>query len=87
MAGKPLTQAEVGQLPQGAEIVVTWSGGNGPHHYHVLIDKWGDRYAVGLKWVMECAFLSATPELSIWRLAHGLDGVGPTQPYTQVWRA
>lgn len=28
-----LTQDELEQLPDGTEIVVTWSGGNGPHRY------------------------------------------------------
>ncbi len=28
-----LTQAEVDALPDGTRIVVTWSGGNGPHEY------------------------------------------------------
>lgn len=30
---KPLTQAEVDALPEGTEIWVKWSGGNGPHRY------------------------------------------------------
>lgn len=28
-----LTQTEVDNLPEEARIVVTWSGGNGPHTY------------------------------------------------------
>lgn len=28
--GDPLTEAEVAELPEGAEVVVIWSGGNGP---------------------------------------------------------
>ena len=33
--GPFLTQQQVDRLPIGAEIVVTWSGGNGPHLYKV----------------------------------------------------
>lgn len=39
----PLTQAEVDALPDGAEIIVTWSGGNGPHRYTVTVDEHGRR--------------------------------------------
>jgi len=31
-----LTVAEILTLKQGEEIVVTWSGGNGPHTYKVV---------------------------------------------------
>lgn len=63
--GTPLTQVEVDLLPEGAHVVVRWSGGNGPFPYTVSRDKWG---AV--------------------RVNNGrdrLDGVGPRQPFTQVW--
>lgn len=33
--GELLTQAQVNNLPDGAEIVVIWAGGNGPHRYSV----------------------------------------------------
>lgn len=32
-----LSQDEVDQLPEGTAIIVTWSGGNGPHRYVVTI--------------------------------------------------
>lgn len=30
-----LSEQEVAQLPEGTRVVVTWSGGNGPHIYSV----------------------------------------------------
>ncbi len=30
-----LTAEQIDALPDGAEVVVTWSGGNGPHRYTV----------------------------------------------------
>ncbi|MER7002224.1 hypothetical protein ABT297_04135 [Dactylosporangium sp. NPDC000555] len=41
--GDRLTAAEIQALPDGAEIMVTWSGGNGPWPYRVLVDRWGGR--------------------------------------------
>lgn len=35
IGGEPLTQDEIDALPGGTEIEVIWSGGNGPHRYHV----------------------------------------------------
>lgn len=32
---KRLTQEECNELPEGTEVVVTWSGGNGPHEYRI----------------------------------------------------
>jgi len=32
-----LTQEEADVLPDGTEIIATWSGGNGPHRYTVHI--------------------------------------------------
>ena len=34
-ASKALTQAEVDALPEGADVWVKWSGGNGPLRYRV----------------------------------------------------
>jgi hypothetical protein len=34
--GDPLTEQEVEQLPQGTEIVIVWSGGNGPHRGRIV---------------------------------------------------
>ena len=50
MSGTPLSQAEVNDLAAGARVLVTWSGGNGPHEYTVQVDKWGNRaaYAFGV---------------------------------------
>lgn len=42
---RALTQAEVDALPDGTRILVTWSGGNGPHEYVVRVID-GRRYAV-----------------------------------------
>lgn len=41
--GDPLTVQQIRDLPDGAEIVVTWSGGNGPWPYRVLVDVTGVR--------------------------------------------
>jgi hypothetical protein len=46
--GEPLTCDEIRSLPDGAEIVVTWDGGNGPHPYRVLVDFEGRRRIEGL---------------------------------------
>jgi len=43
--GDPLTEDEVAELPEGAPITVTWSGGNGPHDYVIAVDCHGTRYA------------------------------------------
>lgn len=39
--GRALTEAEIVALPDGARIVVTWSGGNGPHEYILRRDERG----------------------------------------------
>lgn len=41
--GPPLTAGQIRDLPDGAEIVVTWSGGDGPWPYRVLADTTGQR--------------------------------------------
>lgn len=41
--GDPLTAAQIRELPDGAEITVTWCGGNGPWPYRVLVDFEGQR--------------------------------------------
>src|SRR4051812_26329306 len=33
--GKPLTPQEVAALPDGTEVMVRWTGGNGPHGYKI----------------------------------------------------
>ena len=34
-----LTQAQVDRLPDGAEVEIVWSGGNGPHRYVIHRDE------------------------------------------------
>ena len=41
--GKPLTVTQIQGLPDGAEVVITWSGGNGPWPYRILVDQAGER--------------------------------------------
>ncbi|WP_047892578.1 hypothetical protein [Micromonospora sp. RV43] len=41
--GDPLTVQQIRELPDGAEVVITWDGGNGPHPYRVLVDVEGVR--------------------------------------------
>jgi hypothetical protein len=41
--GEPLDCDQIRELPDGAEVVITWSGGNGPHPYRVLVDRYGER--------------------------------------------
>lgn len=36
-----LTQEQVDALEEGIEVVVTWSGGNGPHVYRIVHTPWG----------------------------------------------
>ena len=35
MSKPPLTQPEIDALPDGTGVIVTWSGGNGPHRYTI----------------------------------------------------
>jgi hypothetical protein len=35
--GEPLTVQQIEALQEGQEVVVTWSGGNGPHPYRVIL--------------------------------------------------
>jgi len=46
--GEPLTDEQIGELPDGAEIVITWCGGNGPWPERVLVDSSGRRLAEGV---------------------------------------
>lgn len=41
--GDPLRPERIAELPDGAEVVITWFGGNGPHPYRVLVDFGGER--------------------------------------------
>jgi len=47
MLPNPLLQAEVDVLPEGTEVEVTWSGGNGPHRYTIVIIN-GQRHAANI---------------------------------------
>lgn len=42
---KPLEREDIDQLPEGTPVTVTWSGGNGPHDYVIVVDRLGYRYA------------------------------------------
>jgi hypothetical protein len=42
--GEPLTVDQISQLADGTEVVVTWSGGNGPWPYLITVDEHGRRY-------------------------------------------
>jgi len=39
---KPLTQSEVDNLPEGTPVTVTWTGGNGPHNYLIVKNRYGE---------------------------------------------
>lgn len=41
--GEPLTCEQIRELPDGAEVVITWCGGNGPDPYRILVDTRGLR--------------------------------------------
>jgi hypothetical protein len=45
-AGAPLSAEDAEHLPEGARVVVIWSGGNGPHEYVIAVDRYGRRYVV-----------------------------------------
>ena len=32
------------QLPEGTRVLITWSGGNGPHKYITRVNRFGARY-------------------------------------------
>ena len=36
-----LTEEQVADLPDGTEVEITWSGGNGPHRYVIQQDERG----------------------------------------------
>jgi hypothetical protein len=73
---EPLTAEEVDQLPDGTSIIVTWSGGNGPHRYVLHVDRWGRRYA---------AVVPEHDPTGAFRTYNPLVGVG-AWPRTRVWR-
>jgi len=65
----PLTQAEVNALPNGAKVLILWSGGNGPHKYTL------QRFAGKL---YTCDEVTGRPQ-------HCVDFVGLEKPFTRVW--
>ncbi|MGC4886675.1 hypothetical protein [Micromonospora sp. DT227] len=46
--GEPLTVQQIRELPDGAEVVITWDGGNGPHPYRILVDYASARHVESL---------------------------------------
>lgn len=43
---EPLTPDEIDALPDGTEVEILWSGGNGPHRYLLVKDERGRSYAL-----------------------------------------
>jgi hypothetical protein len=41
LGGEPLTAGQVEGLPDGTEVEIIWSGGNGPHRYRIQRDRHG----------------------------------------------
>lgn len=70
--GTPLTQEEVDALVAGTKVVITWSGGNGPHEY--TIHK---REGQNTSFVKE-----HNPNAGWWD--GEIDFVGPERPHTIV---
>lgn len=76
---KALTQEEVDALPDGTKVLITWSGGNGPHEYEV-VQKNGLAYA---KWVS--SFMSPILDIRVLDIrVSRIRFVGPKQPFTEV---
>lgn len=44
----PLTVDQIRELPDGAEVVITWSGDNGPWPYRILVNQTGERHVESL---------------------------------------
>jgi len=68
---KYLTQKEVDELPEGTEVIITWSGGNGPHKY--ITGKYdGESYTT---------FVASDEKR---HLGDRIDFVGAEKPFTMV---
>jgi hypothetical protein len=78
-ASEPLSAEDVERLPEGARVVVIWSGGNGPHEYVIAVDRYGRRYA------------GSPPRFAVdpndrMRWYNPLTFVGVERYHTRVWR-
>jgi len=78
--GEPLTAEEVASLAHGTEVVIIWSGGNGPHHYWIWRTPDGMAYARSDS-EDEGEFL----RLSLWK--DPISFVGNQRFHTRVWAA
>lgn len=72
----PLTEDELLALADGTEIVITWSGGNGPHRGIVFVER-GQPYYVPRH---------EDPHGPL-RHYNPITFVGPASPFTRVWLA
>lgn len=70
--GVPLTQEEVDNLSAGTKVVITWTGGNGPHMYEINKRENDDKSYVK----------DHNPNAGWWD--GEIDFVGPEKPYTIV---
>lgn len=76
---EPLSAEEVERLPEGARVVVIWSGGNGPHEYVIAVDERGERYTVSVQYADD-------PNHRM-RWYNPLTFVGVERYHTRVWPA
>lgn len=70
----PLAHDEVRALIEPTPIIVTWSGGNGPHPYTLITDPEGRQYAA-----------PRGDEHGRLRYCNPLEFVGQERFHTQVW--
>src|SRR5712692_2606510 len=70
-----LSMTEIQALPEGARIIVAWSGGNGPHEYRVHWHR-GEPYAQ-----TEEEHRQGRVDVEKWLTYY----VGPRRPFTRVW--
>jgi len=71
-----LTQEQVDALPHGTDIVVTWSGGNGPAEYMVGKCAWTGKSSA---WFVSKVSIDLNPIF-----VSDLDFVGDKKPHTLV---
>ena len=76
--GEPLPAEDVERLPEGARVVVIWSGGNGPHECVIAGGEGGQRYTVAPE-------LADDPNHRM-RWYNPLTFVGGERYHTRVWR-